>query len=1282
MTVRLSENPEPVPAPTPRGRQSSRRQAEKAPSGAASRRALLVAGMHRSGTSALARVLSLRGAALPQNVLPPNYGNPTGYWEPEAIVAFNDRVLEYFGVVWDNPFAAGRLPAADAFPVHFQDEAEELLAREYADADLFVLKDPRCTLLHAFWRRALRATGTTVCPVVAIRPFAEVTESLVRRDGTSAASAALLYVGYGLEAANLVSAGASVVTYAQLLADWRGTTDRIATEQQISWPISSARAANEIEAFLQPASAPGARIPQLPEALTAWTNSIWSWFEAAAQGRTPPLSALDGVRSEVGDAMELFAPVLADRDERIRGLARRADSAEQKERVEESLRASLTRVESLEGELEHREGEVQRLASELRGRDEELERRDARLQQRDAELQAVRREVERAKAELAAIVAEREKLLGLQHSTESELIHTQQQYRALERQLDEVAGALTDARAQAQQTRLLVEQLETDLQGYRKRESGLSTSLELARNGLAAAREELGDAQATITRIDAQRDRFQSELEVIYASRSWRITAPLRGAARLGRQLLERPYRRLLLPAPAPEAPRARIEPPAMPVAPRLLEPAFEQRPHAGLRAFLIEEFGSHAAEEVVQRIDHYRLPMPTAEIRAASAGACSEADAVAWATAIARRARHRIDTEAVPEVSIVLPVYGQVGFTLACIDALVMHRSRHSFEILVGDDASPDATATALAVQINGVRHIRHSANLGFVRNCNATATLARGRFVVLLNNDTQVLPGWLDELVDTLQRDPGIGLAGSKLVYPDGRLQECGGIVWRDGSAWNFGRLEDPRRPEFCYLRDVDYVSGASIALRRPLWEELGGFDELFVPAYAEDVDLAFRVRARGLRTVVQPLSQLLHFEGISSGTDLGQGAKAHQVANLRKFHERWQEVLAGHRDNADRPDLEKERSVGKRMLFVDLVTPIPNEDAGSLVVHEMMSAFQDCGFKITFIPEDNFAHMGATTRDLQRLGIEAIYHPAWSSLPDFAADRRDPFDVILLVRFRVGEAHLEMLRRAYPQARILFSNCDLHYLREMREAELSGDAGAMAAARETKRREIAVIAGADLNLVHSDAELELLRKDVPAAPTVLFPLVHDPVAHCPPLDAREGTCFIGSYRHPPNADGISWFVERIWPRVRQRLPSEKLYIAGSGMTEEIRALSKHANVHVVGFVDDLEAFLAERRATIAPLRFGAGAKGKVAASLANGVPVVSTSIGAEGMQLTAGGNVLVADEEDAFAASLVEVLSSDRLWQQLSAAGLTYAADVTSRRAARVRARDICARLGVDG
>src|SRR5205823_10814562 len=150
-----------------------------------------------------------------------------------------------------------------------------------------------------------------------------------------------------------------------------------------------------------------------------------------------------------------------------------------------------------------------------------------------------------------------------------------------------------------------------------------------------------------------------------------------------------------------------------------------------------------------------------------------------------------------------------------------------------------------------------------------------------VFLNNDTQVKPGWLDELYETLSRDDKIGIAGSKLLYPDGRLQECGGIIWRMGDGWNWGRDQNPEDPRFCYMRDSDYVSGAALMIKSSLFKQLGKFDEYYCPLYYEDTDLCFKVRKLGYRTVVQPASEVIHFEGASAGTSVtGSGVKRFQI------------------------------------------------------------------------------------------------------------------------------------------------------------------------------------------------------------------------------------------------------------------------------------------------------------------------------------------------------------------------------------------------------------------
>ena len=1100
------------------------------------RTALLIIGMHRAGTSALARVCSLRGAALPAHVLPPNSGNVRGYWEPQGVIDLNDRILDHYDLSWDDPFAPSRLPPPAAMPSRFIDEAKRVIEQEYAAADLFVMKDPRCTLLHGFWRGALESAGIRVATIVMMRPWREVVDSLVRRDRTDPVSGALLYVAYGLQAADTRATGASFVTYRQLIADWRAATERLADEQRFAWPDAGA-AGEQIQAFLQtPAETP--EIAGIPDALCEWAAIVADWHERAAAGESPPATTLHDVETRMAHLGAVLAPLLADRKRTLR-----------------ETRAA----------------------------------RDASIQERDT-------------------------VLAIHRTTEERLRGTQADYERLD-------------------------------QAFAKRNEEYVAALARA-----------DDARAELASVRADAQGVRQQLDLVLGSRSWKLTAPLRHVLRVLRKQ-------------APLLPTAVRRP----AADHLAAVTQPHRPQAGLQRFLEAEFDAATASEVLDRIARYRLPIPTQDTRVAMRTECTQEQGIAWAGEIARLASGDDGADA-PDVSIVIPVYNQAPFTLACIDALLQHRSRYRFEILIGDDGSTDATEAALATPLPRVRHVRHPQNLGFVRNCNATAAQARGRHLVFLNNDTLVLPGWLDELIDTLEANADIGLVGSKLLYPDGRLQECGAIVWRDGSAWNYGRLADPRRPEFCYRRDVDYVSGASIALGTALWTSLGGFDEAFVPAYAEDADLAFRVRSRGLRTVVQPLSQLLHFEGISSGTDLGAGAKAYQVENLRKLHARWATDLETHRDNAVQPELEKERSTRRRALFVDHCTPSPNEDAGSLVAFEVMLAFIANGYKVTFVPEDNFAHVGAHTRDLQRIGIEAIYHPAYSSMSSFLAARSDPYDVIFLHRFGVADAHLDALRRAYPDARIVFLNADLHYLREMREAELASDAKALARAKLTRERELRAIAGADVALVHSEHEHALLHREIPDANVAVFPLVHEPAPQVAPLAAREGVCFVGGFRHPPNADGIRWFVDAVWPRVIAQRPQARLYVVGSHVTPEVRALGEVAGVQVVGYVEDLDAFLDRRRVSVAPLRYGAGAKGKVAGSLARGLPTVCTPIAAEGMGLEPGVDVLLAEDPDALADHVVRLLGDDAEWQRLSQAGLAYAHAVTSRASAHARLRRV--------
>lgn len=604
------------------------------------------------------------------------------------------------------------------------------------------------------------------------------------------------------------------------------------------------------------------------------------------------------------------------------------------------------------------------------------------------------------------------------------------------------------------------------------------------------------------------------------------------------------------------------------------------------------------------------------------------------------------------PDVSIIVPAYGQIAYSLNCLDSLFAHASRHTAEIIFVDDLSPDETGRVVS-QVAGIRYHRNAANLGFVGSCNAAAKLARGRMLVLLNNDTRVLPGWLDALLEGFELFPRAGLVGSKLLYADGTLQEAGAIVWRDGSAWNYGRNDDPNRPNYTHARQVDYVSGAAIALPADLWAELGGFDDTFAPAYCEDVDLALRVRARGREVWFQPQSRVIHYEGRTGGTDTSSGVKAYQAINSKKLYLRWRETLATHRANGDAPYFEREREVHKRALVVDATTPTPKQDAGSVTTTLTLRLFQQLGYKAYYAPQDNFLFDAAHTPDLLRIGVECAYSPFDGPFESYIRRYGPLMDVVLVYRVPVLEATLHELRRHAPQAPVLFHAMDLHYLRMERQAELDGTEESAAAAARMKARELDLIAQVDCTITHSTFERDLLAREAPGAPVVVWPFMFEFFGTDIGFEDRRDIVFLGGYRHPPNIDAAQFFAREVLPLIRVHEPDMRFIIAGANPGPELLALESE-HVVVTGMIDDLRDVFDRTRVFVCPLRFGAGTKGKVSTAMSYGLPVVSTACGAEGMELTDGEEVLIADEARALAAACLRLYRDPALWRRMSDAG----------------------------
>jgi GT2 family glycosyltransferase/glycosyltransferase involved in cell wall biosynthesis len=1137
-------------------------------------------------------------------LMPAQADNPEGFWEHLGFVALNDELLNEVGGAWDLP------PKADE---DFADPRLDplrmkarLLIEGFNSASVWGWKDPRNSLTLPFWQDLLPTLKT----LIVVRNPLEVAYSMRERNGTS--------YSFGLRLWEI---------YNRRLIETTKGKDRLVTHYDFFF--------GDAETELQRI----ARFVGLPDAEVESAAAL-----VAARRRHTHFTIDQMIDARVSaEVIEFYRALIAEASARRRNKGALATALQAPKPDEANLLPGA--VSRLNAFIPERIAQIEHLERELLAQTEarhktEIEKLNAHLAQTEAQHKS---QVEEFNTHLAQTEA--------QHKTEVEelsahLAQTEAQHKT---EVEELSAHVAQTEAQHKTE---VEELRQRIMEMNRLLHDKSVSLAEDEKHIAELTDRLRKQLWNTRRLSHLLEDVESAARRLRTSRRWKLANP--GAtlkAKLSHGKVSPGYGHLEKIVDTYSKWRT-AHPEITKIDDEIKAAQVPKIPRSA--AQLHENVGS---SEGTNSVD---------EVAATESGAPNKAPAAPAAPipSLPLRSLHFPAHEEV-DVSVIIPVFNQLPFTHACLASLKTIQERPRFEVIIVDDCSRDSTAE-LVPQIRGIIYLRNETNCGFIASCNRGAKKARGKYLFFLNNDTIVKGGWLSALLDTFAEESQAGVVGSKLVYPDGRLQEAGGIIWRDASGWNYGKSDDPEKPEYNYLREVDYCSAAALMIPKSLFQSVGGFDSRYAPAYYEDTDLSFKVRRTGYKVLYQPLSEVIHYEGATGGTDLATGTKKHQDINRSTFAKRWAVDLMAKPVNGNLAFLRQPTPGRKNILVIDHHLPMPDRDSGSLRMFQILKLLHELGHRVTFIP-DNLANIRPYTGELQKRGVEVVYHPYIKKVRDYLISHGSDFDAVVLSRCDFARKHITDVRLFAPQSRIIFDTVDLHFLREESEARLTRDHEVQRKAQETQQLEYELIDQSDETWTVSSVEQQLLQEKWPNKSIQLVSNIVDVPGSKTPFALRRDWLFIGGFQHRPNIDAVLFFVQRIYPLVSEHLRDAKFYIIGEKAPPEIVALATD-RIIVAGLQTDVRPFFDSVKLSVAPLRFGAGVKGKINQSMAFGVPVVATSLAVEGTALNNRDEILVADEPEDFGRALIELYESEELWKRLSENGIRKTRALYSTDAAR--------------
>ncbi len=609
------------------------------------------------------------------------------------------------------------------------------------------------------------------------------------------------------------------------------------------------------------------------------------------------------------------------------------------------------------------------------------------------------------------------------------------------------------------------------------------------------------------------------------------------------------------------------------------------------------------------------------------------------------------------PKVSIIIPFYNQELYTRNCLQFLSKNlTNNYPYEIILIDDNSPEAYDFS---NISGINLIKNDTNLGFLKNVNKGIHFAKGEYIYLLNNDTEVYENFLDELFYVFENFENVGAAGSMLLNPDLSLQEAGCVFMKDFNIHQIVRNRKPFYPEVNYIRKVDYCSGCSLLFKKHKDNgEFNLFDEQFAPAYFEETDLCFDLKYNQNKNVYYtPFSKVLHFNGItynSKSKENQESLNRKEIlfkTNKEKFYNKWEKQI-----NSIEATCVEERILelnnNQSIVFFNDTVPEFDKDSGSNRLKEIMDSFIKNGFHVTFISKDIFIWQ-AYLQTYQRLGINIFHeYKQYKNYRFFIESFCKNANYVWFYGPNTFHRYFNKVKPLFPHAKFIYDMVDIHHLRYERALEFDvNNATLKKESDKYKIKEIEASRESDCIITISEDEKEYMKKFINEEKMLTISNIHYPKIDKNSIlnfQDRKDLLFIGSTHHP-NVDAIYYLYNEIMPLVWKTNPKIKVNIIGN-----INTIVKDINDERFifhGFVSNIETLFNASKIMVAPLLIGAGVKGKIGQAFEYYLPVVTTKIGAEGMSLLDNENVLIADTPENFAKAIIKLYEDAPLWNKLS-------------------------------